>query len=169
MVEPVRQGGVGTPQGETPPRYAWRDTADLQGDKIDILPMLRRPREMNVHTLTPADRNYLFSLICYGRATPANMARALGIDRRTARRLTDDDHLADIIPNPAKGDIGRWYALLDTKSHAWSTTDGCHHFEAITAAILRDNLAARVLEAVGDALKQRMIEECPNPTFHVRP
>ena len=116
---------------------------------------------MNVHTLTPADRNYLFSLICYGRGTPANMARALGIDRRTAQRLTDDDHLADIIPNPAKGDIGRWYALLDTKSHAWSTTDGCHHFEANTAAILRDNLAARVLESVGDALKQRMIEECP--------
>lgn len=116
---------------------------------------------MNVHTLTPADKNYLFSLVCYGRATPANMARALGIDRRTAQRLTDDDHLADIIPNPAKGDIGRWYALLDTKSHAWSTTDGCYHFEARTAAILRDNLAARVLESVGDALKQRMIAECP--------
>jgi len=116
---------------------------------------------MNIRTLTPAEKTRLFSLICYGRGTPANIARAFDIDRRTAQRLTDEDHLADIIPKATALDLATWYAQLDPDFHTWTTADGIFHIEAKTAVTVRDDLAFLVIETVGKDLKRRMVEECP--------
>lgn len=116
---------------------------------------------MNVRTLTPREKNRLFILIAYGRGTPANLARAFDIDRRTAQRLTRYEALAAIIPKPTTLDIGTWYALLDPNNHSWTGIDNIFHLEAQTARAVRDDLASLVKETVGNDLKKRMIEECP--------
>jgi len=116
---------------------------------------------MNVRTLTPAEKTRLFTLICYGRGTPANLARAFNIDRRTAQRLTTPENLADIIPKPTSLDIAVWYALLYPDFHEWKTADGIYHFEAKSAVAVRDDLAFLVKETIGEDLKKRLVEECP--------
>lgn len=116
---------------------------------------------MNIRTLTPDEKTRLFSLICYGRGTPANIARTLDIDRRTAQRLTTPEALTDIIPKATALDIATWYALLDPDLHTWTTADGIFHIEAKTAVAVRDDLTFLVIETVGEDLKRRMVEECP--------
>jgi len=116
---------------------------------------------MNQKKLTQLEKLALWRMICHGRGTPASMARALGIDRRTAQRLTDPDNLPDLIPPAREVLLCDWYALIDTDYHTWSGEDGVLHFEARTAVEVRDDLLDLAEERIGADMKRRMVEEYP--------
>lgn len=119
---------------------------------------------MNQRRLTDDERKTLFLLVCYGRATPTTISRALGINPRTAQRLTDEANLAALIPPVEAVPLAAWYALLDRRLHSWKTPDGVFHVEARTASAVRRDLAFLVRETVGRELKARLVRECP-PVF----